>query len=42
MWTGIILSGLLVGALVVYMLCCVYRESDEDFHPESHAHRGSI
>ncbi len=42
MWTGIIVGGLLVGALILRMLRHVYGESDQDFHPEPHLHRGSL
>ncbi len=42
MWTAILVSGALCGAMLVYLLSRAYLEADQDFHPESHAHRGSI
>jgi hypothetical protein len=42
MWVGIVLSGLGLSVVMAYLLYRAYREADEDFHPESHAHRGSL
>ena len=38
LWLVLVILALAVG----YVLHCCFDESEEDFHPESHAHRGLL